>query len=297
VISQLATPRLGLSTIIALSTLAGAAVGAVLTGQAIGSVNASIETVSGSSGSLLGSIANAIPLGYAFGAGMVAAVNPCGFALLPGYLALYLGGEGTESAARSTPRQLWNAVSVGIAMTLGFILMFGLAGAALSVAASALARYLPWLGLGMGVLVVVFGSQLLSGRGPYSRLGDRIADRLSVGSRHRDARGYFVYGLAYAATSLSCTLPIFLAVVAGALATSGPIAAFIQLSVYALGMGFVIVVLTASMALVKVTVVTRVRQLMPNLQPVSAVFVLLAGAYIVYYWLTLGGILATLLRA
>ncbi len=27
-----------------------------------------------------------IPLGYAFGAGMVSTVNPCGFAMLPAYL-------------------------------------------------------------------------------------------------------------------------------------------------------------------------------------------------------------------
>ena len=32
-----------------------------------------------------------LPVGYAFGAGMVSTVNPCGFAMLPAYLAFYLG--------------------------------------------------------------------------------------------------------------------------------------------------------------------------------------------------------------
>ena len=41
----------------------------------------------------LGQLADLLPFGYAFGAGMVSAVNPCGFAMLPVYLTLYLGAE------------------------------------------------------------------------------------------------------------------------------------------------------------------------------------------------------------
>ncbi|MCH9701477.1 MAG: cytochrome c biogenesis protein CcdA, partial [Actinomycetia bacterium] len=33
-------------------------------------------------------------LGFALGAGLVAALNPCGFAFLPGYLGLVIVGEG-----------------------------------------------------------------------------------------------------------------------------------------------------------------------------------------------------------
>ena len=44
-------------------------------------------------------VANLIPLGYAFGAGMVSAVNPCGFAMLPAYLGLYLGSRDLVSGA------------------------------------------------------------------------------------------------------------------------------------------------------------------------------------------------------
>jgi len=33
------------------------------------------------------------PLAFAFGAGMVATVNPCGFAMLPAYLSFFLGIE------------------------------------------------------------------------------------------------------------------------------------------------------------------------------------------------------------
>ena len=38
---------------------------------------------------------------FAFGAGMVALINPCGFALLPAYLGMFLGqkDEGTSRIA------------------------------------------------------------------------------------------------------------------------------------------------------------------------------------------------------
>ena len=42
------------------------------------------------------------PLAYAFGVGMVATFNPCGFAMLPAYLSYFLGLE-DASTRRSTP--------------------------------------------------------------------------------------------------------------------------------------------------------------------------------------------------
>ncbi len=54
-----------------------------------------------------------LPVGYAFGAGMVSAVNPCGFAMLPAYLSLYLGAREDGFAKRSPVvrmlRRSWSA--------------------------------------------------------------------------------------------------------------------------------------------------------------------------------------------
>src|SRR5439155_6294623 len=81
-----------------------------------------VATVSGRATGLLQGFGNLVPAGYAVGAGMAAAVNPCGFALLPAYLGLYLG---TESA---TAPRLARAVAVGAAMTAGCVALFGLFG-------------------------------------------------------------------------------------------------------------------------------------------------------------------------
>ena len=74
--------------LVAAVALTVAFVGAKIVGAGDGfdGVNGFVETLSGSSGSFLGDLGLLAPLGFAFAVGMVSAVNPCGFAMLPAYL-------------------------------------------------------------------------------------------------------------------------------------------------------------------------------------------------------------------
>ena len=58
---------------------------------------------------------------------MLAAFNPCGIALLPTYLAIFLGHDDRTGRSPVT-----RALYVGGAVTLGFLIVFGLAGIAVS---------------------------------------------------------------------------------------------------------------------------------------------------------------------
>jgi cytochrome c biogenesis protein CcdA len=58
----------------------------------IGFLNNIVEGTLGSATNEAAGITNSIPF-YALAAGMLATINPCGFALLPAYLSLYLSGE------------------------------------------------------------------------------------------------------------------------------------------------------------------------------------------------------------
>ena len=53
-------------------------------------------------------------------------------------------------------------------------------------------------------------------------------------------------------------------------------------------MGLVIVMMTLGMALFKETMVGLLRKTQRFVQPVSAALMIVAGSYIVFYWLTLG---------
>jgi cytochrome c biogenesis protein CcdA len=285
--------RLAIPLIAAGLPLALAVAGAILTPNAggIGGLNLLVEGLSGRSGSLLGSAWSIIPLGFAFGAGMVSSVNPCGFAMLLAYLGLYLGA-GEKAGLRTSPAQrLVRALMVGGSVAVGFILLFSLAGVAIGGGARAVVNIIPWLGLAIGVLLVIAGAWLLGGGKLYSGFAAQAASR--VGSPGQiGTRGYFFFGISYGTASLNCTLPIFLAVVGSSLAVDGLLAALGQFVLYALGMGLVIMFLTLALALFKGATVGALRKALPYVQPVSAGLMILAGSYIAFYWLTIGGLLA-----
>ena len=277
---------------VAVGALAVAVLGALLIrgGSEIDGVNLFVESLSGNSASFLSGLGVVAPLGFAFGAGVAAAFNPCGFAMLPAYMGLYLGvGANEEKAAFIA--QLGKALLVGVSVTAGFVLLFALAGGVIGLGArSVVGSVLPWLGLAIGIALVLAGAWLLRGGELYTSLAQRAANRLGNPGQS-SMRGYFLFGLSYGVASLSCTLPIFLAVIGSSFAASDIAASFAQFVLYALGMGVVIIALTLSMALFKGAMLGGMRKIMPYVQPIGTWLMIVAGAYIVFYWLTLGGLL------
>ncbi|MPY81574.1 MAG: cytochrome c biogenesis protein CcdA, partial [Actinophytocola sp.] len=102
------------------------------------------------------------PFLLAFTGGLVATVNPCGFAMLPAYLSFFLGlTDGEEVPDRVTA--IARALRVGLTVTVGFVVVFGAAGLLLSAGARALTSALPWAALIVGAGVVALGGWLLTG--------------------------------------------------------------------------------------------------------------------------------------
>ena len=267
-------------------------VGALLVRDATGidGVNMFVETLSGRSSTFLGDLGLLAPLGIAFGAGMVAAFNPCGFAMLPAYVGLYLG-SGNSDQETSATRHIGRALLIGASVTAGFVVLFSIAGTIIGVGArSAVADVLPYLGLSIGVVLAVTGAWLIGGGKLYTGLAQRAAARIGDPGQS-NVRGYFLFGLSYGTASLSCTLPIFLSVVGTTFAVSSIATAFSQFVLYAMGMGLVIIGLTVGMALFKGAMMGFVRKGLPYVQPIGSWLMVVAGSYIVFYWLSIGGLL------
>ena len=276
-----------------LLVLAVAIIGGVITGSTASAVTLEVEGASSSAGGFLSDISLLLPLGFAFSAGMVSAVNPCGFTMLPAYLGLYLGtGNDTVATSRANEAagQLRQALIVGLSMTAGFILLFAVVGLSIQSGARFLVDYFPWIGLSIGVLLTVAGGWLIRGGTLYSALGERLAARIGD-PKQSGVRGYFLFGLSYGTASLSCTLPIFITVIGGSIAIADFLPSVWQFVLYGLGMGSVILVLTLSLAVFKAALLVWLRKAMAYIQPVSAVMMLAAGGFIVYYWLTFGQLL------
>ena len=247
-----------------------------------------VEKVSAWISGVLLSLGARAHLWYAFVAGVVASVNPCGFVLLPAYLGYYLGddrAEGDRSAAGGRRRAI-RAVVIGATVAASFALLFGLVGIVANLAASAVAPALPWIGTAVGEGLILLGGMMASGRVLTVSLPARAARLLRPATRIRGIGGYAAYGTAYALASLGCTLPLFLAVVGTSLQSHGLAAAVGQFLLFGLGMGAVLAALTLATAWFGDSLVRLVRPLGRHVGWVSAVLLWLAGAYIVYYWLT-----------
>lgn len=231
-------------------------------------------------------LVNHLPVGYAFGAGMVSTVNPCGFVMLPVYLSLYMGAEDGKMAQSSRLARFWKAIWVTAVVSAGFAIFFGIVGAIVSAGGTLLMDIAPWFSLVIGAALVLLGVWLLLGNHLSVSFTQRISSKIGD-PRQVSLKGFFLFGVAYAITSLGCTLPIFLMVIGGAIASGDFMEGMIQFFSYSLGMGAVLLVLTLGMAFLKEGVVVgKLRSVMPHIQKISGVFIILAGLYTIYFWVS-----------
>jgi cytochrome c-type biogenesis protein len=285
--------RVLLPILVAGLSLSTAFIGAALLGGdgGIDGINRFVETLSGDSGSFLGDLGRLAPLGFAFAAGMVSAVNPCGFVMLPAYLGLYLRINEKDGEDAHPIKHVARAFQVGASVTIGFIALFGTVGLIMSLGArAAVVDILPWLGLTIGIALAVTGSWMVGGGKLYTGFAAQAASRIGDPGQV-NSRGYFLFGLSYGIASLSCTLPIFLSVIGTSFAVSNIATSLGQFLLYALGMGTVILGLTLGMAFFKGAMVRALRKALPYVEPIGSWLMVVAGSYIVFYWLTIGGLL------
>jgi cytochrome c-type biogenesis protein len=269
--SVIETERPGLGALLAFLVL-----GMVLGTGMVSASNAFYEVEGGMS-----DLATLLPLGYAFAAGMVATVNPCGVLLLPSLVAYYLGRtdqapvDGWERGAR--------ALLLGIMATLGFVVLFAIVGLIVGAGGQALGAAFPFGGLAVGVALATLGVWLtVTGQEIGFLAASQAMGHVRVS---RDLRSLFLFGVAYGICSLACTLPIFLVVVGSALATRGPLAAILQFVGYALGMGLVLTIVIVAAAFFQGLVSRWIRRIVPYVHRLSASFLIGAGIFVVHYWL------------
>ena len=215
----------------------------------------------------------------AFTAGLVATVNPCGFAMLPAYLGYFLGVD--EQDEKHTVTAIGRALRTGAVVSSGFLLVFGIAGAIIVAGVRSLTTVLPWVALVVGIGLVVLGITLLRGRYLTIRLPS------IRGKKDRTNGSLFVFGISYAIASLSCTLPIFLSLVATTFTQTTFLAGFAAFIAYGVGMSLVLIGITVALALGKDTLVRKLRGTAPYINKISGVVMILAGGFIVWYWATI----------
>ncbi len=215
------------------------------------------------------------PLALAFTAGMIATVNPCGFPMLPAYLSYFIGIDDAEvDGSGRVPRAL---VAAG-AVSLGFLAVFAVLGVPINAGVTWIYRAMPWLTLVIGFGLVALGVGMLLGR----RISLALP-RFDRGGGNRRFGSMVLFGVSYAVASLSCTLPIFLNMVAGTAERENPLSGLLAFLAYGLGMSLVLLVVSVSLALGRESMVRRLRHALRYADRAAGVLLVVVGVYLVTY--------------
>ena len=215
-----------------------------------------------------------VTLSLAIVAGVLAAFNPCGFALLPAYM----GMIAAANEGRSKSQALISGVRFASGMTVGFILLFGTFGLVFAPFASAISRYLPIVTIVVGLLIVVLGFWLLLGRKIGG--GGSLIKGWSPGGSWFSQVGY---GLTFAIVSLSCTLGPFLAVTGASIRSSDFFGIVFTFVAFAIGMGAAVTVIAVATALIGSQVSVWMRSQSELISRITGSLVVLAGLYVAWF--------------
>jgi cytochrome c biogenesis protein CcdA len=226
-------------------------------------------------------------VGLAFAAGLVAALNPCGFAMLPAYLLLVVRGQQPGERSTTSPAAaVGRALAATVGMALGFLTVFGLFGALTISAATTVQRYLPYATVVIGVVLVALGVWLLTGRELTALtprpFGPRWAPDVRRGSR---LVGMYGYGISYAIASLSCTVGPFLAVTAAGFRSGSVVTGVSIYLAYIVGLTLVVGVLAIAAATTSSALADRLRRILPFVNRIGGALLVLVGLYVAYYGL------------
>lgn len=176
-----------------------------------------------------------IDIGLAFAAGMASFFSPCVFSLVPVYIS-YLGGRSASLAGteRST-RDRFDPVFQGMAFVLGFSIVFISLGVAAGYLGGALASIRLWLSRIGGIIVIVFGLNIIGWiRIPFLQYDLRIHSPLK---RTTGFLQSVLMGIFFSAGWTPCVGPVLGAILTLALNGGSIGRGALLLTFYSLGLG------------------------------------------------------------
>lgn len=210
---------------------------------------------------------NIIFITLAFSAGLAAFFSPCAVALLPAYITYYLGKGNKEKKAYVQESLVFSAQAI-----LGFFTIFGVVGSLVLAFGQFIKSFIPGIAIATGFVLVIIGIFMLFGK------------NFSLNLKHKiPISNAYAFGIAYGIGALGCTFPLFLTVVLQGVVDDMIINGIISLLAYILGISLMMVVVTVLTAFAKEFIEQKIAQILPYILKLSALILILAGGYMVYY--------------
>ena len=225
-----------------------------------------------------------LPLGFSFVSGMLATVNPCGFVMLPVYISMFLSSKERQVNQSNFVYKLLNIFKISISLGLGFLIIFGAVGLAVTGGLLFIQPILSWLSTLIGFFLVGLGIYTFSGKSLYLSFPQKLSYKINI-SQDSKFKSIFLYGLSYGIASISCTLPLFIALISNAINSGGLTNGIKQFISYSLGMTSVILVITLFASFIKNFSLLKKTSLTKFYQYPAGLIITLVGMYLIIYWI------------
>jgi len=213
-----------------------------------------------------------VQIGLAFTAGVLGFLSPCALPMLPSYIVYYLSrNEETTAVGR-----LYMALVFSLSTVIGFLTIFMGVGLVPSLAIRLVPIsekvITPVIGVGLIILGFLTATSDLIKFPPLLNLTPFSS---------RSIISFYVYGVAYAFASLSCSFPVFLLVILQSATLESTIHSLLLFLFYSFGAGSLMTSITIATSFSGEELHRRLMKLMPYMRKLNAVVLVIAGGYMV----------------
>jgi cytochrome c biogenesis protein CcdA len=216
---------------------------------------------------------DAAQLSIAYTAGALAFLSPCALPLLPTYISYFM--ERKEEQFR-----IAQSIYMAISLLGGFLSVFIIIGVIPTFIISEFSRWVWLLTPVIGAMLILLGLITI-----FTSITERLP-RFEIQISGLGEIPFLIYGVAYGAASLGCSLPIFLLVMLQvSSAQSLTDIAYLFIS-YGLGAATLIIPLTLTLALTKSFIHKWMLNLMPYIKKINGLVLIIAGAYMLFVGLS-----------
>ena len=240
-------------------------------------------TFSSSSSNSITTILDLIPLSFSFGAGALTAVNPCGFAMLPIYLSMYL--KKSEGKEINFITKFNNSILIITTIGMGFLVLFLTFGFLIGLGGELLALLIPTISIFLGIIVLYMGSSQLIGEQSYIPFFQQLASKIG-NPNNTDLKSFFIFGISYGIASIGCSLPLFIALITNSIKSQDLVSSIFHFLSYALGMIFIVGLVTAFISIFSKLRIPFLNQISRKSSTISGIILCIVGIYLLIYWLT-----------
>ena len=212
---------------------------------------------------------------FSFVQGIFAFFAPCAVALLPAYILSFVSRN--QGAELTKMNLLVRGLKLAFFSILGILLIYTIASGFIVIAAEIIKSYMKYISITLGVILVVLAVLMFMGK-DFS-----VNIHMNQKEYTSEVKESFFFGVAYAIGALGCLFPLFLVVATQSLSEPDTLVGIGYIVAYFIGISLLMIITIVSSIFAKDFINRNIRTILPHMQKISAVFMLVAGTYIIYY--------------